>query len=712
MTRLWLRMRWAVFFLGIAALWLLPVAAEPDGFPIWVGGEYSDLLVSHWPNAHWLRRSLTEWGQIPLWNPQILSGAPFASDPLSGLSYPPTWLAAWFPGGLGFTLVFWFHLAWAGLGAARLARAGGVGWAGAALAGIAYCGTPKLIGHIGLGHLGLVCSAAWTPWLLLATRRAFESPADVPRAGRHWAALAGAALGATFLADPRWAAPTGLLVLTMSGYILSQKSARPPGWGRAAAGQGLVLGLTAAGTAAALALPLLTEIPLTTRAALAGADRFALSLSPERLMGLLVPDLGGWPEALAFVGLGPLFLALAALLTRSRGAWFWAGVALGGWVLALGAHTPLYSLLARMPGFDLLRVPARFLLASSLAIAILAGNGLDALVNAWGGDREKALRLGLVAAGAACLILGLAGAVVAGDNVPGFWLTALVGLMAASLGMLTLTRWRSAAFWSTAWLVLVVAELLWVDTSLLEVRSAPEALGERTSLIHRLAAELEPGQRLFSPSYSLPQQAAASAGLELADGVNPLQLAAYVQAMRPAVGIEDTGYSVTLPPFVAGDPSIDWNPSIDPGRLGYFAVGLVVSEFPLSASGLEELPRQDGVWVYRNLQARPRAWVQDSEEITSEWRSVDEWEWAPNQIRVTAEGPGVLVFSEVVFPRWRATIDAESAPLLTVAGVLRGVHIGAGTHSVELTFHPWPVYLGAALTLATVLALAFVKGRA
>src|SRR4030043_313926 len=136
MSRLWVRLRWPLVFLGLALVWLLPLMARPDGFPLWVGGGYSDLLLSHWPNAHWLRRSLVEWGQIPLWNPQILSGAPFASDPLSGLWYPPVWLAPWLPGALGFNLLFLIHLAWAGLGAARLARDGGVGWAGAAGAGV------------------------------------------------------------------------------------------------------------------------------------------------------------------------------------------------------------------------------------------------------------------------------------------------------------------------------------------------------------------------------------------------------------------------------------------------------------------------------------------------------------------------------------------------------------------------------------------------
>ncbi len=102
---LWTRLRWPILFLALAGLWLLPVLARPDGFPFWVGGEYSDLLISHWPNAEFLRRALLQYHQFPLWNPSILSGAPFAADPLAGLWYPPDWLTVILPLPFAFNLL-------------------------------------------------------------------------------------------------------------------------------------------------------------------------------------------------------------------------------------------------------------------------------------------------------------------------------------------------------------------------------------------------------------------------------------------------------------------------------------------------------------------------------------------------------------------------------------------------------------------------------
>ena len=74
-----------LFFLFVCAIWLVKIVPRPGDLLVWRGAEYSDILVSHWPNAYFLRRSLQTWKQIPLWNPMILSGMPFAADPLSGL---------------------------------------------------------------------------------------------------------------------------------------------------------------------------------------------------------------------------------------------------------------------------------------------------------------------------------------------------------------------------------------------------------------------------------------------------------------------------------------------------------------------------------------------------------------------------------------------------------------------------------------------------
>ena len=54
-----------------------------------------------------------------------------------------------------------------------------------------------------------------------------------------------------------------------------------------------------------------------------------------------------------------------------------------------------------------------------------------------------------------------------------------------------------------------------------------------------------------------------------------------------------------------------------------------------------------------------------------------------------------------------ASTDGEPAPLETVAGVLRGVELEPGLHTVAFTFRPWTVYLGLA---GCIFGLALLAG--
>ena len=93
------------------------------GFPYPPQAEaYSDISVSHYPNALFLRKSIFQEHTIPLWSPTILSGYPFNANPLSGLWYPPGWLAIVLPIPLAFNVGIALHLLWAGIGMYLLLR--------------------------------------------------------------------------------------------------------------------------------------------------------------------------------------------------------------------------------------------------------------------------------------------------------------------------------------------------------------------------------------------------------------------------------------------------------------------------------------------------------------------------------------------------------------------------------------------------------------
>ena len=96
--------------------------------------------------------------------------------------------------------------------------------------------------------------------------------------------------------------------------------------------------------------------------------------------------------------------------------------------------------------------------------------------------------------------------------------------------------------------VLIICDFTMANWSLVGYRSLPEALaegGEEAEYLKSQGTDF----RVFSPSYSIPQQTAAYSNLELVDGIDPLQLASYVTYVNQAAGLSTSQYSVTLPAF-------------------------------------------------------------------------------------------------------------------------------------------------------------------
>lgn len=178
------------------------------------GADFSDLLVSHFPNAVFIHNSVASFQAIPLWSNTILSGYPLIANPLSGLFYPPGWLSIFWPEVWVFNLLSVWHLFWAGLGMFVLLRKLKLNVRSAVFGGLAFGALPKLIAHLGAGHITLVYAVSWTPWLLQTIYQ--------PQGNRRLRLDAGLILGLIFLADPRWSVYAGGAYILF--YLLERES--------------------------------------------------------------------------------------------------------------------------------------------------------------------------------------------------------------------------------------------------------------------------------------------------------------------------------------------------------------------------------------------------------------------------------------------------------------------------------------------------------
>ena len=390
------------------------------------------------------------------------------------------------------------------------------------------------------------------------------------------------------------------------------------------------------GLAACQWLPLVVLLPETTRTSMTLHDAAVWSLPWRYLVGLLLADHGGFHEWITYVGVGTLGLAWVGVraLWRGRGgrcsvgwlvSWL-VGLLVGAAWFSLGENGGLFQVLWRVvPGLGLLRVPPRAWVLVVFATAVLAGFGVEETrrqgCKGTRGQGDKGIRRTRRWWQMAVLGVGVFPPLL----VAGYWL--LVGVPPLSLVMFGVVTPLAVALvgfrfqvgvdlkpgalkletaLGCAAVLLVAVDLLIVDVTLVGARSPEEVFADGRAAAEWLA--MQPDRfRVYSPSYSIPQHVAELYGLELADGVDPLQLASYADYLTRAAGLEPQGYSVTLPPFPEGaDVRTALKDTVpDTEMLGLLGVRYVAAAFPVADNGLQLVDRFDGVYLYQNEETQP-----------------------------------------------------------------------------------------------------------
>lgn len=334
-------------------------------------------------------------GELPLWNPYLFLGTPFLANPQAGVFYPLHWPLLWLPApymagaslAIHYALLACFMYAFL-----RLGRGHGIP---GSLAGAVVLALGGLAGSQA-EHVNQVEALAWLPLQALVLERAVLAPGG----RRRWPAPRWLALGTLATAMQLLAGHTQAVYVcqvTLGVYAVARGLSAGGTVGRRArpAGLGLLfVGLAAALAAAVAAVQLVPTLELAGLSPRSGGlpyrQAVSFSFAPRAWLLGLLPHYGAedaFSEYAAWVGVAGLALALLGLGRGSRRRWLGVVVAGAGLFLALGAYNPAYYLLYRLvPGFDLFRAPARWLIAYSFGVAMLVAEGMAAL-------RQRPLRL-------------------------------------------------------------------------------------------------------------------------------------------------------------------------------------------------------------------------------------------------------------------------------------------------------------------------------
>ncbi|HZI64916.1 MAG TPA: hypothetical protein VFE44_09065, partial [Thermoanaerobaculia bacterium] len=603
---------------------------------------------------------------------------------------------------------------------------------------VTYAGSGVVIST--LTFYNVLAVLAWWPLVLLGAARG----------GARGVALGGAACGMALLGGEPVTAALGLVPLLLAAVD------------RHGLRKGAGVALAIAGLGALIALPQVVAsarvLPFSFRGAhgMQAAEAASYRMPLVRLLELVIPLPFGLPArhgAAGFWAVGsllpglPYFYSLHAgvvglwLAAVARGRRAWTALALAG--LGLAWAGGLSGELLVTVGRGLFRYPEKFLVWTAIAMALLAGWGLDRLTatRRW----RAALGFGLVTLGLAVLSWGLRAGLL--QRVSSDAARELVELQGA--------RW--ARGFAIAGLLLVLAAVAvrqrWT-AALVALQVA--GLLQLAPLVPRLPTPLfaEPAPWIAAIA---PRRAVASAAWAIPPWQPavplPRQPSDLAAVLRPAPGILH-GLTYPTAPDLEGLASpfhtflmanlglMPWQPRLNWLRvLGAEAVvaydslqlpGLVLrdvlerSEFTARLY-LVETPAPPGWWpgavaAAENPVAALRAvgraadplqlavvpWPIDHQaggHVEPVIRSADRIELA-----VESAG-GLAVVRRAYHPMWRARAAGRELATLPANLVLLGVVVPPGRHQVVLEVAHWPEVVAGAMALAALAAALVVTGR-
>jgi hypothetical protein len=324
---------------------------------------FGDLYSYHYPLLH-LANSTLEAGRLPFWNPYIFAGLPLAANSQAALFYPLSICGRILPLLFSFSIENLFHLWWAGLGLALLARHQGLKSGSAWLLGFSYGLCPFLVYRIAEGVPTILASLAWAPWAWLAWTN------------RNKTLLAGVLALQFFSGHPQF------MVLNAVALLIAARVSPEPSKNLAT----LIIAATGAAALAAIQwVPTAEFLAHSMRRHWAEAYSLGYSLNGHEFLSWLWPCLAQSPfghdlqspisvlleTSSGFPGLAILFLAAIGIWRKPKGL---PSILIAlGLFFAWGRHNPIYVWLLSHTALSLLRTPARFSFLSLWGLFLAAG---------------------------------------------------------------------------------------------------------------------------------------------------------------------------------------------------------------------------------------------------------------------------------------------------------------------------------------------------
>ena len=714
---------------------------------------YFDITEINYPYREFLSGELRE-GRLSRWHPGLYNGFPLYAESQAGYWHPLKlalypWMATWQAFNLDTILSVWLTgLATYGWLRRHVGPSGAL--TGAALFGLSGFVWAHLI------HTSMTNALISVPLAFWGLEVAWEG-------GR----LRGAALGGLALACQVFAGHLQDTIMTAGAlgiwsiYRAATASTGPGRW--RALGFVAVLGSLGVAVSAVQWAPSKNLLDRSPREGGLTWEQITYgSWSPELLPTLVLREAYGtlardtdwtdgyypYHEMNAYLGLIGMALAVVgAGACRDRWVGSWIVLCGVGVLFMLGRYTCLFDYMNLVPIVGSSRIPVRYHLWVSLAVAALAGVGVDRLA------RPGRVRLGW-AVWFAIAIVAASAAILVHDYIPAWtearrwstpehhehfrWLGRELAIALGRTAALVAVAWALIARASKevradrrAWLaaplpLLVIADLL--GSHLFDVPTIDPSYWTRPpESVARIKAD--PGTiRVFGlAEKSAAEPGFASRAVDFFEVRDPL-----AWSLPPVWGLRSSqGHTPMYPRRVLTfhDHANPASTRFDVEGVTHFLTGRPMQGFP------GPVERAGAASIHRNTTAQPRARlmgrpayvldeaaaaraldelgpaIRDRVIVEDPDRPLPEAAIADGtarivvdlpervEVEVDAKTPAYLVLADTFDPGWSATLDGAHAPIRPAFAAFRAVYVKEGRHRIVFTYEPAGFRVGLVVTI-------------
>ncbi|MEQ8226210.1 MAG: hypothetical protein ABRQ37_28100, partial [Candidatus Eremiobacterota bacterium] len=323
-------------------------------------------------------------GNIPLWCPNIYSGAPFMGGFQSALLYPLNLCYLFLPLCKAINYSVAIHIFLAGFFMYLWTSHRQLNFTASIISSILFMFCGAHFTHLYAGHISDLCTMTWGPLLFLSIDGFLETPSC------KWFLSGICAITMQILAGhPQYMFYTFVAVVIYIAF----SAVRTEKFLIKVSG---IIAMYAAGTALS-AFQLLTGMLSSSETLRSGSVTYKFasqhSFPPENFITLIAPGFFGlinfpywgrsyfWGTGI-FIGItGLIFVIYGAIYADKNLKKYSVYMIIILLILAMGAHTPLFKLLySFVPGFNKFRGLEKFTYPASLFITLMAGTGLDHLI--------------------------------------------------------------------------------------------------------------------------------------------------------------------------------------------------------------------------------------------------------------------------------------------------------------------------------------------